>query len=80
MIDPAARWDGPFPYDVFSAVGITPSSSHREVQNAVFAMQRHRLFDQQVQAAHDELRLLERRLVLDLLVYPGEPTDREEPA
>ncbi len=77
MIDPATRWNGPFPYDVFEPVGITPSSSHAEVQDAAFAMQRKRLFSQEVQAAWDELRLVERRLAVDLLVYP-EPRSAEE--
>lgn len=70
MKDPLALWDGPFPYDVFADAGISPKSTHAEVKNVTYALMRNNQFTQEAQAAWNELRLLDRRLFVDLFVYP----------
>ncbi len=77
MKDPLTEWDGPFPYDVFADIGISPESSHAEVQNASFALLRENRFDRAARAAWDELRLLDRRLFVDLFVYPEPGGDHD---
>jgi len=69
--DPDTVWDGGFPYDTLAAEGITPDSTHQEVIDLPFRLMRHGRYSLPVQLAHDELRQLSRRLVLDLLMYPG---------
>lgn len=69
--DPDTVWEGGFPYDALAAEGITPASTHREVIDLPFRLMRDRRHTRPVQVAHDELRQLHRRLVLDLLMYPG---------
>ncbi|TWP47532.1 hypothetical protein FKR81_31715 [Lentzea tibetensis] len=71
MKDPLTAWDGPFPYDVFADIGITPESSHAEVQNASFKLLRDNRFTHEARVAWDELRLRDRRLFVDLFVFPG---------
>lgn len=69
--DPDTVWEGGFPYDVLAAEGITPASTHQEIINLPFRLMREHRYTRSVQLAHDELRQLHRRLVLDFLMYPG---------
>lgn len=71
MKDPLTEWDGPFPYDVFADVGISPQSSHKDVQDAPFALLRENRFTPEARVAWDELRRIDRRLFVDLFIYPG---------
>ncbi|MGH3757672.1 hypothetical protein [Actinophytocola sp.] len=74
MKDPLTAWDGEFPYDVLAGSGITPESSHAEVQDAPFRLMRENRFTRDARVAWEELRHVERRLFVDLFVYPtGEP-------
>jgi hypothetical protein len=68
--DPSTMWDGPFPYDELAPAGITPQSSHDQVVNdAPFTLMTSGLLTARSQRALDELRDLERRLVVDFLLY-----------
>ncbi|MFC4857373.1 hypothetical protein [Actinophytocola glycyrrhizae] len=69
MKDPLTAWDGEFPYDVLA--GISPESSHAEVQDAPFKLMRENRFTRDAQVAWEELRHVERRLFVDLFVYPN---------
>ncbi len=73
MKDPFTIGEGPFPYDVFADVGISPGSTHKEVQDAPFALQRKAQMTPEAHAAWNELRHLDRRLFVDLFVYPDPP-------
>lgn len=71
MTDPLTEWDGPFPYDVFADLGISPESTHTEVQNVSFELLKQNRFTHEARVAWDELRHVDRRLFVDLFVYPG---------
>jgi hypothetical protein len=75
MKDPLTMWDGPFPYDVFADVGISPESTHADVKNVTYTLMRKNQLTQEAQAAWNELQLLDRRLFVDLFVYPGAAPD-----
>ncbi|TCO62172.1 hypothetical protein [Actinocrispum wychmicini] len=70
MKDPLTEWGGPFPYDVFADIGISPESPHTEVQDASFVLLRENRLTHEAQVAWDELRHLDRRLFVDLFIYP----------
>lgn len=69
--DPLMQWEqGIFPYDALAEAGITPESSMREIQDAYFAVIEKGLWTPEARAAWDELRTIERRLWVDLFLYP----------
>ncbi|WP_033322594.1 hypothetical protein [Streptomyces yerevanensis] len=78
--DPA---DGPgrtSPYTVLAAVGVTPRTTHAEMQDVSFELQARRLMSPQTQQAWNDLRDTRRRLLLDLLMYDvGDGPDDEVP-
>lgn len=67
--DPALRWPGRFPYDALAEVGITPASSQKEVLDASFELMARGAMSSELRTAWDELRIVERRLVVDFLLY-----------
>ncbi|GAA4744735.1 hypothetical protein [Actinomycetospora chibensis] len=69
IVDPETAWDGEFPYDALGPIGITPSSSQGEVNDASFVLMTRRLLNAKTQKAWDELRDVNRRLVIDCLLY-----------
>jgi hypothetical protein len=76
LIDPEMKWrGGPFPYSALQAAGITPASTHREVMDSSFSLMETDSFDEDARNAWDSLRLLERRLWVDLLLLEGSPSE-----
>jgi hypothetical protein len=67
--DPAARGNGAGPYDALAPAGITPHSSAAEVLDASFELMARGLMTPEVRQAWDELRAVERRLVVDFFYY-----------
>jgi hypothetical protein len=67
--DPAARGHGAGPYDALAPAGITPHSSAAEVLDASFELMARGLMTPEVRQAWDELRAVERRLVVDFFYY-----------
>ncbi|MFC8128841.1 hypothetical protein [Streptomyces sp. NPDC057302] len=68
--DPSTSWDGgPFPYDALAEVGVTPGTSHAGLQDASFELLARRLMTPVTQQAWDELRVVRRRMVAELLLY-----------
>lgn len=67
--DPLTQWDGLFPYDALAVAGITPESSMREILDVSFDLIAKRLMTQEIRKAWDELRLPQRRLVVDFFLY-----------
>ncbi|GAA3080245.1 hypothetical protein ACFQ0X_10875 [Streptomyces rectiviolaceus] len=68
--DPSTSWDGgPFPYDALAEVGVTPETSHADLQNVSFELLARRLMTPVTQQAWDELRVVRRRMVAELLLY-----------
>ncbi|MFI8873360.1 hypothetical protein [Streptomyces sp. NPDC055243] len=68
--DPATGWDGgPFPYDALAEVGVTPGTSHADLQDVSFELLARRLMTPVTQQAWDELRVVRRRMVAELLLY-----------
>ena len=73
--DPLTKWDGLFPYDALAPVGITPNSSMQEVKDASFELMAQGLMSPEVRAAWDELRIKEKRLLVDFFLYQFDPTE-----
>ncbi len=72
--DPLLDWpDGPFPYDALAAVGITPASDMRAVDDAVYGLIGQGLITPETRAAWQELRVTESRLWVDLFLYQVAP-------
>lgn len=69
LTDPQAGRDGGFPYDLLAEAGITPSSSMKEIRDASFLLMEQGRWSPEVRAAWDELRMVERRLAADFLLY-----------
>lgn len=67
--DPLTKWNGLFPYDALAPVGITPNSSIKEVTDASFELMAQGLMTPEVRAAWDELRIKQRRLIVDFFLY-----------
>jgi hypothetical protein len=67
--DPLLRWDGPFPYDALAPVGVTPVTSQAEVRNASFELLAQGLMSPETNRAWEELRLVQRRVFVDFLLY-----------
>lgn len=68
--DPSTSWDGgPFPYDALADVGVTPRTSHADVQDVSFELLARRLMTPVTQQAWDELRVVRRRMLAELLLY-----------
>ncbi|MFE0178110.1 hypothetical protein ACFWZ2_37955 [Streptomyces sp. NPDC059002] len=67
--DPSASGDGPFPYDALAPAGVTPWTSHADMQDVSFELLARHLMTPVTQQAWDELRTVRRRLLVDLLLY-----------
>src|SRR5215216_3579118 len=69
--DPLLTWPtGPFPYDALSAANITPASDMREVMDAIYVLVEQGLRTTETELAWDELRIVQKRLWVDLFLYP----------
>lgn len=69
--DPLTQWDeGKFPYDALKEAGITADSGMKEVLDASFRIMEKGLWDPEMRAAWDQLRKVERRLLVDFFMYP----------
>ena len=71
MKDPLLRWDGPFPYEALANVGITPTSTMQQINNAGFDLIAQGM-SQEERAAWDELRLIRKRLSVDFFLYQSD--------
>jgi hypothetical protein len=71
--DPFMAWDGPFPYDLLKSVGVTPMLPHPEMLDVSFELAAQGLLGSEVNRAWEELRLIERRLFVDFLLYELDP-------
>jgi hypothetical protein len=71
--DPLTVWDGQFPYDALAPAGITPGSTREEVEDASFTLMAEGLMNPATQKAWHELRDLQRRLLVDFLLYDIDP-------
>lgn len=67
--DPLSGWLGPDPYEELASVGVTPATTHEELLDASFALLRARKMNPGIRRALDELRMIDRRLFVDLLRY-----------
>ncbi|GAB2717037.1 hypothetical protein [Streptomyces bullii] len=57
------------PYAALAPVGVTPLTTHAEMQDVSFELQARGLMTRRTQQAWNDLRTLRRRLLLDLFVY-----------
>jgi len=76
VADPDLPWDGPFPYALLDAAlrdaghaGLPPSATAAEVKDALFDLMAAGRPDQALHAAWNELRLGERRVVVDFFLH-----------
>ncbi|MFD4629256.1 hypothetical protein ACFVYR_05045 [Streptomyces sp. NPDC058284] len=60
---------GPTPYEVLAPAGVTPWTSHKDMQDVSFELLARHLMTPVTQQAWDELRGVRRRLLNDLLMY-----------
>lgn len=60
---------GTSPYAALAPVGVTPWTTHAEMQDVSFALQERALMDSRTQQAWNDLRAVRRRLLFDLYVY-----------
>ncbi|MFI6088698.1 hypothetical protein [Streptomyces sp. NPDC051218] len=68
--DPATSWDGgPYPYDALAEVGVTPGMPHAGLQDVSFELLARRLMTPATQQAWEELRVVRRRMLAELLLY-----------
>jgi hypothetical protein len=68
--DPLLTWpSGPFPYDALAAK-ITPASNMQEIKDAFYELVEQGLWNREAQLAWDELRFVEKRLWVDLFLFP----------
>ncbi|MQY12592.1 hypothetical protein SRB5_27280 [Streptomyces sp. RB5] len=71
--DPGLQWPSPFPYDVLAPAGVTPDTTHEEMQDVSFALMEHGLMGTETQTAWHELRSVEQRLLIDLVLFDADP-------
>jgi hypothetical protein len=57
------------PYAALAPVGVTPWTTHAEMQDVSFELQGRGLMSPQTQQAWNDLRSTRRRLLIDLLMY-----------
>lgn len=67
--DPLTQWNGSFPYDVLAGIGITPASTMREILDTSFDLMAAGQMTPEVRRAWDELRIADRRMVVDFFLY-----------
>ncbi|MEU6822537.1 hypothetical protein ABZ921_18075 [Streptomyces atriruber] len=73
--DPSANGAGPSgpsrpsPYELLAPAGVTPWTSHKDMQDVSFELLARHLMTSVTQQAWDELRGVRRRLLVDLLLY-----------
>ncbi len=80
--DPEMPWDAGCPYEYLNArlqaaghPGIGPESSAKDIKDALFDLMATGRPSQQDRVAWDELRLLDRRLLVDFFLYRAEALD-----
>ncbi|MFH8610473.1 hypothetical protein ACH4D5_23620 [Streptomyces sp. NPDC018029] len=71
--DPSADGGGPSPYEVLAPAGVTPWTSHKDMQDVSFELLARHLMTPVTQQAWDELRGVRRRLLVDLFLYDVDP-------
>lgn len=71
--DPLTLWNKPFPYDVLAPLGVTPTMSHSDMLDISFDLLTSGPMDPEMGQAWDELRMMRRRLLVDLVLYNVEP-------
>ncbi|MEV7190319.1 hypothetical protein AB0N81_00740 [Streptomyces sp. NPDC093510] len=71
--DPSADGGGPSPYDLLAPAGVTPWTSHKDMQDVSFELLARHLMTPVTQQAWDELRGVRRRLLVDLFLYGVDP-------
>ncbi|MDJ1137447.1 hypothetical protein [Streptomyces iconiensis] len=71
--DPRTTWDGPYPYDVLAPAGVTPETTHADMQDVSFELMTRRMMTPETQTAWNELRTVPRRLRADLVLYDVDP-------
>lgn len=64
--DPLLKWEGQFPYGVFSKAKVFPTSSMKAVNDASYAIG----MSTEGRMAFDQLRAVDRRLFVDAFLYP----------
>ncbi|MFI1678359.1 hypothetical protein [Streptomyces sp. NPDC020607] len=57
------------PYELLAPAGVTPWTSHKDMQDVSFELLARHLMTPVTQQAWDELRSVRRRLLVDLLLY-----------
>ena len=67
--DPLTTWAGVFPYDALAPAGITPNSTMKQVKDALFDLMTQGPVSHEARAAWDELRITQRRLLVDFFLY-----------
>ncbi|MEU5778055.1 hypothetical protein ABZ819_32735 [Streptomyces venezuelae] len=70
--DPSANGTGPSnlsPYELLAPAGVTPWTSHKDMQDVSFELLARHLMTPVTQEAWDELRSVRRRLLVDLMLY-----------
>ncbi|MFC7220407.1 hypothetical protein ACFQLX_19885 [Streptomyces polyrhachis] len=71
--DPGLPWPAPFPYDVLAPAGVGPHTTHAQMQEVSFTLMERGLMGTATQTAWHELRSVEGRLLVDLLLYDADP-------
>ena len=70
MKDSDMTWDGSYPYDALASIDITPRSSMKEIQDAGYDLAKvPDLSQQEARLCWDDLRIVEKRLFLDMFLY-----------
>ncbi len=67
--DPLTKWPGQFPYDVLAPAGVTPETTHKDMSAVSFKLMARRMMTQRARLAWDELRMIQRRMLVDFMLY-----------
>lgn len=67
--DPLTTWPGQFPYRVLADFGITPRSTHADIEDVAFTLMTEGMMNPTTQQAWCLLRGVTSRLLVDLLLY-----------
>jgi hypothetical protein len=66
---PHSWLSGGFPYEVLEATKICPQSTHKEVLDESFELQRSAAMSQEIRRAWDQVRTPAERLAIDFFLY-----------
>ncbi len=82
--DPDLPWPGDFPYERLDRTlreagypGLGPSATGQRIKDALFDLMAKGSVSSEDRLAWDELRLVERRLLLDFFMYTFEPAEED---